>query len=546
MPMHHTTRARHLYRALLLLPLGLLLCACGRRETTVERGIREGILHIGNLSEPQDLDPHAVTGVTEHNIISALIEGLVTEDPRTLEPTPGVARKWEILDNGHRYRFHLRPDARWSNGDPVTAQDFAFSFRRILSPERGAPYAYMLFPLVRAEAFNKGEIDDFSQVGVQVVDPLTLELTLHTAIPHFLPKLMHQSWFPVHPDTIRKHGGMHAIDSGWTRPASFVGNGPFVLREWHQNRHISVSRNPYYWDRENLHLNGIVFYPIGDHTIEERAFRAGQLHVTGTIPVDRIEHYRLNQPDFLHIEPYLGVYYFLLNTQRPPLNDPRIRRALALSVDRERISRTITRAGEQPALHFTPPETGNYTARTKLSGSIDEARQLLAEAGFPEGHGFPSLVLLYNTADTHARIAEAVQQMWINTLGIRIQLVNMDWKVYLEQTQAGQYDIARAGWIGDYLDPETFLNLWVTDGGNNRARWSNPQYDALIRLAATTADPEQRYEAFQKAEAILIEEMPVIPLYFYRSKSLVHPAVKGWHPNVLDRHPWKHIQLIAP
>lgn len=533
-------------RLLKVLLLVLLICGvvagCGRRETAVTIGDREGILHFGNLSEPKDLDPHTVTGLSEYNIIRALLEGLVSEEPRDLTPVPGIAKSWEVLDGGTRYRFHLRDEAQWSNGDPVTAGDFAYAYQRMLSPDFGAPYAYMLFSLVNAEAYHKGECG-FEEVGVKVVDEHTLDLVLHTAVPHFLSKLNHQAWYPVHPPTIEAHGGMNARNSPWTRPEHYVGNGPFVLDSWVPNKSVSVSKNPAYYDADAVDLNGIVFYPIGDHTIEERAFRAGQLHITGTIPVDRIAYYRDNHPELLRLDPYLGTYYYLLNNTRPPLDDPRVRRALALGINRAAITKHVTRGGEQPAWTFTPPGTGGYTARAKLDGDVEAARQLLAEAGYPDGDGFPVLTVLYNTADTHARIAETIQQMWQESLGITIELVNMEWKVYLAQRQSGDYDIARAGWIGDYLDPDTFLNLWVTDGGNNWARWSNEAYDALIRQAARSSEQDVRHELFQQAEAILMDQVPIIPIYFYVSKSLVQPSVEGWYPNLLDRHPWKHIRL---
>ncbi len=467
-------------RAIAIVIMGWALIgstACRRSETTVETGIRQGILHVGNLSEPRELDPHVTTGVSEQKILSALFEGLITEKPGTLEIAPGTAKRWDILDDGARYVFHLRPDARWSNGDPFKAEHFAYAFERILSPDFGAPYAYMLYVIKGAEDFHRERESDFSTVGVKATDNHTLEITLHTPIPHFLTKLTHMAWFPVHPATIEQHGGMTAIGTPWTRPATFVGNGPFSLQQWHPNRQITVTRNPYYWDRENVRLSSIVFHPIGDHAIEERAFRAGQLHITGTVPVERITYYERNNPDILYLEPYLGTYYYLLNTRRPPLDNPKVRRALARAIDREQITRVITRSGEEPAYHFTPPDTGGFHTEARLTGTVEDARALLAKAGFPDGEGFPVFTILYNTADTHTRIAEAIQQMWRQNLGIRVELTNMDWKVYLDQTQSGNYDIARAGWIGDYLDPETFLNLWVTDGGNNRTGWSNQDYD---------------------------------------------------------------------
>jgi len=538
---------RHISRPVVLVASALALLlgtpGCGKRQTLVQTGDREGILHFGNLSEPAALDPHVVTGVSEHNIISALLEGLVAEEPATLTPVPGAAQRWDLSADGLTYTFHLRPEARWSNGDPVTAADFVFSYRRILTPALGASYAYMLFGIKHAEAYNKGEISDFDQVGVRALDALTLEITLHSPVPYFLTLLNHYAWFPVHPATILAHGDIGQIGTAWTAPGKFVGNGPFVLAEWHANKHILVRKSPTYWDREKVSLNAIYLYPIGDHAIEERAFRAGQLHITGTIPPDRIDYYRKEHPELLRLEPYMGCYYYLFNTTRPPLDKPGVRRALALALDRERITRHITRGGESPAYHFTPPNTAGYTATNVLSGTTDDARRLLAEAGFPGGQGFPVLQLLYNTADTHARLAEVLQQMWKNELGIHVELVNTEWKVYLEQSRSGNYDIARAGWIGDYLDPNSFLDLWVTGGGNNRTRWSSLAYDALIRTAAQTADVQQRYALFQQAEGILMQEMPILPLYFYRSKSLVQPSVQGWLPNLLDHHPWKHIRL---
>jgi oligopeptide transport system substrate-binding protein len=527
----------------LLSALLLLLVGCAKRETLVQHGDRNQILHLGNGSEPKDLDPHLVTGVTEHNILSALLEGLVSEDPVSLDPVPGTASRWDISEDGLVYTFQLRPDAKWSNGDPVNAEDFVFSYRRMLKPSLGSPYAYMLYCLRNAEAYHRGEIEDFAKVGVKAVDTQTLQLSLRAATPYFLSLLNHFSWFPVHPATILAHGSIDTIGSKWTRPEHYIGNGPFTLKDWQPNKEIAVTKSKTYWDRKNVRLNGIHFYPIGDHTIEERAFRAGQLHVTGTVPIDRIAYYRTRNPSMIRLDPYLGCYYYLFNVTRPPLDNPKVRRALALAINREQITRYVTRANESPALNFTPPGTAGYTARAQLVGDLTDARQLLAEAGYPDGKGFPTLSLLYNTSDAHARIAEVIQQMWVTGLGINVELVNMEWKVYLAQTQSGNYDIARAGWIGDYVDPNTFLDMWVTGGGNNRARWSNTDYDALIRKASEALDTDARLELFQQAESILINELPIMPIYFYRSKSLVQPSVRGWNPTLLDHHPYKHLWL---
>ncbi len=530
---------------LLLLALPLLIAGCARRESPVEIGNRDQTLHLGNGSEPRELDPHVVTGVPEHNIISALIEGLVGEDPRDLSPVPAVATEWHVNEEGTRYTFSLRPAARWSNGDPVTAQDFLFSYQRMLSPALGAPYADMLYCIRGAEAFHKGDSTDFASVGVAAPDPQTLVIDLAYPVPYFLSMLNHYAWFPVHPATVLAHGKIDQIGTRWTKPEHHIGNGPFVLKSWSQGENITVEKSPTYWDRDHVRLNRIVFHPIGNANTEEYAFRSGQLHVTGTIPVSRIPHYETESPELLRLDPYLGTYYYLFNVTHKPLDDIRVRQALSRAIDRDRLVKYVVKAGQSPARHFTPPNTGGYLSTARTAQDAESARALLAAAGFPNGEGFPVLSLLYNSSDAHAQIAQAIQQMWKETLGIDIRLENKEWKVYLAETQQGNYDIARASWIGDYVDPNSFLDMWITGGGNNRARWSHAPYDELIAKAARTVDATERFAAFQAAEAILMDQLPITPLYFYRSKSLVQPSVKGWHPTLLDHHPYKHIFLDA-
>ena len=256
--------------------------------------------------------------------------------------------------------------------------------------------------------------------------------------------------------------------------------------------------------------------------------------------------YRKKHPELLRLAPYIGTYYYLLNVRQPPLNDVRVRRALALTVNREQIVKFITRAGEDPAFNFTPPGTAGYTAEARLTYDPAQARRLLADAGFPGGKEFPLLTLVYNTSEAHQRIAEAIQQMWQHELGIAIELMNMESKVLQAQTEAGKYEIARSGWIGDYVDPNSFLDMWLTGGGNNRTGWSNAEYDRLIRAAAHAGDPAERYRLFQASEKILMDECPIIPIYFYRSKALIQPSVKGWLPNILDHHPYKYVYLEQP
>ncbi|WP_309397884.1 peptide ABC transporter substrate-binding protein [Cerasicoccus maritimus] len=528
----------------------LLLLGCGDRETPVERANKEQILLRANGSEPAALDPHLVTGVTEHNILTALLEGLVRPDPETLKPLPGVAESWDISADGRVYTFHLREDALWSNGEPIQASDFVFAYERMLSPKLAAEYASLLYPMVNAEQFNTGELTDFSQVGVKALDPRTLEITLNEATPYFLSLLTHYTWYPVHPPTIFQHGAIDQRDSRWTRPGNFVGNGPFTLEEWRVHDRIVVKKNPYYWDREHILLNGVHFLPFANLNAEERAFRSGQIHISYAIPTHKIEPYEEAGNEALRISPYLGTYYYAFNTEKPPLDDARVRRALSLAIDREGITRNITQAGQIPANHFTPPNTAGYTSEAKFSldleANIAEAKRLLAEAGFPNGEGLRELELLYNTSESHKAIAEAIQYFWQETLGVKVRLVNQDWKVYLINRRDGNFDVLRAGWIGDYNDPSTFLDLLASWSGNNNAKFDSPQYDALIRQAAETGDADARLEVFQQAGKILIDEMPVAPIYFYVSAYLVNPAVQGWYPNILDQHPWQGIYLDPP
>ncbi|MEE9368955.1 MAG: peptide ABC transporter substrate-binding protein [Pontiella sp.] len=529
----------------LLFSILLLVFGCSKRETPVEVGNREKVLHLGNLSEPKGLDPHVVTSVSAYNIISALLEGLVAEDPNdpSLKAVPGVAESWTVSEDLTVYTFRLRTGATWSNGDSVTANDFVFSYRRMLSPTMGSPYAYMLHLLKNGRAYNMGTLDDFERVGVKVLDSKTLELTLEMPTASFLSQLTHWSWFPVHPPTILKHGKIDEMGTPWTRAENFVGNGPFTLKSWRQNQSIVVQKSPLYWDAETVRLNEIHFHPIGDHMIEERSFRAGQLHVTGTVPLDRVRHYKEKKPDVLRLDPYLRSYYYLLNVNKPPLDDLRVRKALAMAIDRDAITQFVTRSGEESAYSFTPPRMGSYEPPKRFSTNIEGARNLLAEAGFPEGQGFQKLTLLFHTSDLHTRIAEVIQQMWKDNLGIHIELENVEWKVYQDRRKNRQYDIARAEWVADYVDPSTFLDVWMTGGGNNHAGWSSREYDKLLQKAARISDASKREMLFHQAETILIDDQPIIPLLFLPSKSLIQPSVKGWNPSILDHHPYKYIRL---
>lgn len=530
------------HSGLLLIPVALSLSGCGQGETTVQQGNRDQILHMNLGAEPEELDPHLVTSVAAFDVLRAIQEGLVSEDPSDLSPVPGVAERWEISDDKLEYTFFLRDDARWSNGDPVTASDFLFSYERMLSPALGAKYAEMLYCVANARAFNKGEIDDFSQVGFKVVDEGTIQIRLAYPTPFFLSLLTNAPWWPVHPPTILKHGRMDQLATGWTRAESFVGNGPFMLSEWRTGRAIRVERNPHYWDAESVQLNGIVFYPIESPDTEERAFRSGQLHVTKNMPPDRIDNYLANNPELIRSEPYLGVYFFRLNVEHEPFRDARVRRAISLAIDQEALVRDVLHGHFDPAFSFTPP-VDDYRSRATIGFDLDRARELMAEAGYPNGDGFPPFDLLFNTQEVHRRVAEAVQQMLRTNLNLQVNLYNQEFQSYLASVSSMNYHSARASWIGDYPDPNTFLELWITGGGNNNTGWSNPDYDRLIDQAARAGYQEERYQFFQEAEAILLEESPVIPIYHFRNNYLIRPSLKNWHSNILNRQSYQHLYL---
>ena len=409
----------------------LSLVGCGHRETLVEVGDRKQILYLGNGGEPSELDPYLVTGVPEHRILQSLFEGLATEDPVDLHPVPGVAKSWDISPDRKVYTFHLREDAKWSNGEPIVARDFLESYKRMLTPSLAAEYSYMHFVVKNAEAYNQGKITDFSQVGYQALDDHTFQVTLENPTPYFLSLITHESWHPVHLPTIRKYGDPYLRGSKWTRPGRFVGNGSFMLAKWRVNDSIVVRKSPTYWDRDRVRLNEIHFMPIESDDTEERAFRSGQLHVTETLPITKIDFYKTHYPQYLKIEPFLGSYFYDINVTKPPLNDKRIRRALALTIDRESLVEDVLRGGQLPGYYLTPPGTAGYTCRTQVRENIPEAKRLMAEAGYPDGKGFPTIELLYNTLEAHRIIAESIQQMWKKNLGIDVQLVNQEWKVYL-------------------------------------------------------------------------------------------------------------------
>ncbi len=521
----------------------LLLTACSHRETNVEQGNREQVLHRGQGPALADLDPHLATGTADYNVLSALFEGLVGEHPKDLSPVPGVAEHWKVSPDGITYVFHLRNDARWSNGDPLTARDFVDSWRRVLTPRLGADYANLLYIIAGAEAYHRGASDDFAEVGVSALDQRTLEVRLEYPAPYFLSLLQHWMWYPVHLNSIRKVGSPYNRTTPWARPGIMVSNGPFYLEEWPRQERIIVRRNPQYWDAHTVRLQRIHFHPFEGVDTEERAFRSGQIHLTDALPISKIDAYRINSPELLRVDPYLGTYFFRLNTTLPRLADRRLRAALSHAIDRETIVNQVLRGSQLPASTLTPNGTAGYTPPDGLDYNPEKARALLDEAGFPEGRAAPTIELLFNTSENHRLVAEALQAMWRTELDIEITLHNMENKTMLESRRSGAYQMLRSVWIADYVDPSSFLDIFRSNSGNNYTGWSNANYDNLLFAAARTEDPTQRFDLLRQAEGLLLHDAPIIPLYSFTHVFAINPSVEGWHPTLLDHHPYKHVWL---
>lgn len=523
---------------LAVLAMGLLAgCA---RQRPAEAAAAAGLLLMGNGPEPQSLDPHVTTGTAELNLQMALYEGLVSPHPGTLEPLPAVAESWTVSGEGRVHVFHLRAAARWSDGEPVTAADFVAAWERVLHPGQAAPYASMLHVIEGAEPYNRGEEARFETVGVKALDTRRLEVRLERPVPHFLSLLMHPVWYPI---PAHRVGSSQAADrtGSWATPEQFVGNGAFVLKEWRPNQFIEGVPNPHYWDAATVRLTGIRFYALEEPGAEERAFQAGQLHVTDSLPPGRVAAYRQRGDASLQIDPYLGTYYLLPNVRDGVLADSRVRRALSLAIDRAALVEHLLGAGQTPATRFVPLNMPGYDGPSGEGHDPEAARSLLAQAGYPSGKGFPVLSYLFNSSESHRKIAEALQAMWRKELGIDVQLVNQEWRTYLQRRASGDFELARAVWIGDYAEPSTFLDLWTSDSGNNWAGWASKAYDARMEAARQATTVDARMARYAEAEAVLLEEQAVLPLYHYVTVYLKDPALRGWTGNLLDWHPVKYL-----
>lgn len=509
----------------------LVACAllAGCAETTDERELR-----IGNHAEPDSLDPHRSEGVPARNIQRDLFEGLVSEDAAG-NLASGMADRWETSEDGRRWTFHLRPDARWSNGDKVTAHDFVYSLRRAVTPATGGIVSETLLPIKNAAAILRGELEP-AALGVSAADDRTLLIELEAPTPYLLAIFTHPSTFPVHPPSVSAGGDR------WAR-TEMVSNGAYRLREWRVNSHISLERNPYYHDAQYVAIERVDYLPIEDERAELARFEAGDLDITYGVPLGRLAWLRENYPDAVHAHPWFGVYYLGLNTTREPLTDVRVRRALSLVIDRELLARDIAGSGETPAYHWIPSVAGYMPqepewAQWPMERRITVARELLRDAG----HEQPlHLQLLYSTRERDRRIVTAVQSMWQQHLGVQTELLNQEWKVYLQTRKRRDVtQVFRSGWIGEYPDPNTFAEILHSQHAMNEFGWQNARYDALLERAATTANTDERLALFAQAEQEIERDVPLIPLFHYAKARLVSTRVAGYRGNPMDHHYSKH------
>lgn len=525
-----------------LLCLMLFLAGCDRHEKRADVVIVNGI-------EPETLDPALVLGGAEMRITSSLFEGLTRLEPRTVEPLPGLAHHWEISPDGRYYTFHLRTNLVWSTGEPITADDVVYSWIRALSPATASGYAGQLFYITNAEDFNAGKIKDPNLVGVHALDPLTLKVQLNDPTAYFIDLCAFVTLSVVPRQTIEKYG------DNWMKAKPLPVSGAFELVGWRINDRVRVKKNPLYWDAANTRLDVADFLSVGSPITALNLYETGGADVVwdkDMVPTELLD-VLLPRPDF-HSSTLLGTYFIRCNVTKKPFDDLRVRRALAMAVDRERLTKKITRCGEVPAYHYTPPGIGHYHAPDGLLTYDPEgARKLLAEAGYPGGKGFPRFSYMFNAAaggaaKIHANVAVELQQMWHDELGIDMELRQVEWKVYLANEAKLDYDLSRASWIGDYNDPDTFLNMFMSNGGNNRTGWKSDRYDELIRAGDKEVDPEKREKLLETAETVLMKEgMPVIPLFYYVGFNY-HDTNKihGIYGNGIDDHPLRSVWKSAP
>ncbi len=494
------------------------------------------VLNIATVGDPETLDVGKMSGVPEGRIAFNAFEGLWMPAQETGPPVYGVAQSHTVSEDRLTWTIQLRKDARWSNGDPVKAEDFVWAWRRVATPGFEADYAEFMDFIAGMEAWRKGGLTDWSQVGVKTEGDHTIIVTLVNPTPFFPELMAFYTFFPVHRPTVEKFA------EKWTEPENIVSNGPYMLKEYKLQQHLILERNPHYWDAGAIKIDSIKVHILKDTITQLNAFKEGKLDVVeGGIPVSNVPQWK-GKPEF-RLDPLLGTYYYRINVKaNEALGKKAVRQALALAIDRESLATLTMKGLYGPSKGFVPPMEG-HTSTTELNYDPKKARELLAEAGYPEGKGFPETTLLFNTNENHKLIAEIMQDTWKRELGLNIKLENKEWKTYLQAIDDMSYEVARAGWIGDYADPTTFLAIFTTGNGNNDTGWGNPQFDTLIKGAFAERDDAARRKMLEEAEAILMDELPVIPVYFYKNPLLIAARVEGLKPHNRDVHLVKYMDL---
>jgi len=510
------------------------LCGCLPHDPRAD-------LVILNGAEPESLDPALITGQPDMRVVRCLFEGLTRLDPQDARPTPGLAERWEISPDQTTYTFFLRSNAVWSTGQPITSEDVVYSWLRALKPETAAGYAGQLYFIENAQAYNVGEIKDPARVGVEAVDPRTLRVRLTDPTPFFLDLCAFPTLAVVPRQAIEAHG------ERWLLADPVPSSGPFQLASWRIHDKIRVERNPLYWDAASVRSGLVDFLPIESPAAALNLYDTGEADIIwdkNLIPSQLMDVLR-ERPD-CHTFDYLGTFFVRFNTTRPPFHDVRVRRALALVVDKQRIVERITRGGEKVASHFTPKGMPQYRPPEGLGYVPVLARRLLADAGYPDGDGFPIFEYLFKTGRVDEQIGVELQAMFAEALGLRMELRQTEWKVYLNAQNKLDYDLSRSSWVGDYLDPNTFLDIFTSHSRNNRTGWADARYDILIREANRQPDPAVRERLLQEAETLLVREaVPIIPVYFYAGVNFFDTnRVGGVHFNLLDEHPVRAIGRV--
>ncbi len=493
-------------------------------------------LVLCNGAEPQTLDPALVSGQLEGRLCSALYEGLTRRDSRG-KSIPAAAQSWDVSADGKTYTFHLRPDLRWSNGDPVTSSDYRESWLRALHPNTASPYAEIFFGISNAQEFNQSK-SPAESVGLQTPDPLTLRVQLTHPLPYFPSLTSFTTYLPVHQATVTKYGDR------WAQPGTWVGNGPYRLLDWKINDRVSLEKNPLYHSPERIRLQRIDALAVTRASTAFNLYSSGQADLLldkGLIPSLMLPQLR-GRADF-HPGPLFATYFYRFNVTRPPFQDVRVRRAFALAIDKETIVERITRGNEPIAQSLTPRGIADYDPPEGLPSDPTTAQGLLKLAGYPEGRGFPRVSLLYNKSELNEQIAVEIQAQWKRVLGVEVELRNQEWATYLRSLDELDFDIARSSWVGDYDDPNTFLDCFVTGRGNNRTGWSDPTYDSLLNRALAEPNPTKRLQLLASAETILVTQaLPIIPLYHFVGCLMFDPnRWEGLYPNLLDEHPFSEI-----